>query len=399
GNTLYTEVFVPRLSEGKGAYIWVKSSPLFDSSGNMVGAIESIRDITDRKQVEQQLKFLSLYDPLTGLYNRAYFEEEMRRLESGRHNPVSIVVCDIDGLKLVNDTLGHRSGDDLLVAAAGVIKEPFREGDMVARIGGDEFAVLLPNCNRKTVEDACSRIKNAITRYNQVNSDLPLSISIGFAASGESTVRPGDLFIEADNNMYREKLHRSQSVRSAIVQTLLKALEERDFITEGHADRMQDQAVILAKSIGLPERSAADLRLLAQFHDIGKVGISDRILLKPGPLSTEEVSEMQRHCEVGHRIAHAAPDMSHIADWILKHHEWWDGNGYPMGLKGEEIPLECRILAIIDAYDAMTSDRPYRKAMSLDKAMAELVRCAGTQFDPKLVQAFVQVLEKQKKHL
>ncbi len=396
GNTLFTEVFVPSLFEGKGAYIWVKASPLYDSNGNMVGAIESIRDITDRKQFEQQLKYLSLHDPLTGMYNRTYFEEEMRRLEGGRHNPVSIIVCDIDGLKLVNDTLGHHAGDDLLVAAAGVIRESFRGGDMIARIGGDEFAILLPKSDRSVVESACSRIREAVAKYNEANPDLPLSMSIGFATGGEESPSPAELFIEADNNMYREKLHRSQSVRSAIVQTLMKAMEARDFITEGHADRLQDLVGILARNIGLPERTVADLRLLAQFHDIGKVGISDRILFKPGPLTAEEVAEMQRHCEIGHRIAQAAPDLAHIADWILKHHEWWNGNGYPIGLRGEEIPLESRILAIVDAYDAMTSDRPYRQAMSHEEAAAELEKCAGTQFDPQLVQLFLELLRKKK---
>ena len=133
-----------------------------------------------------------------------------------------------------------------------------------------------------------------------------------------------------------------------------------------------------------------DLRLLAQFHDIGKVGIPDRILLKPGPLSPEEMVEMKRHSEIGHRIANSSPDLLPVADWVLKHQEWWNGAGYPLGLAGEKIPIECRILAIADAYDAMTSDRPYRKAMSHDAAVTELRRCAGTQFDPTLVELFIQ---------
>ena len=157
--------------------------------------------------------------------------------------------------------------------------------------------------------------------------------------------------------MYRIKLHSSQSTRSAIVQTLMKALEARDYITEGHADRLQELVAIVALSLGLPERSIGDLRLLAQFHDIGKVGIPDRILFKKGSLTNQEFAEMKQHCEIGHRIALSAPDLVPIADWILKHHEWWNGKGYPLGLKGEEIPLECRILAIADAYDAMTSDQ------------------------------------------
>ena len=191
--------------------------------------------------------------------------------------------------------------------------------------------------------------------------------------------------------MYREKLHRSQSARSAIVQTVMSLLEARDFITEGHADRLQGMLTKLARAAGLPESRMIDLRLLAQFHDIGKVGIPDRILLKPGPLSPDEMTEMKRHSEIGHRIAQSSPDLLPVADWVLKHQEWWNGKGYPLGLAGERIPIECRILAIADAYDAMTSDRPYRKAMSHEAAVAELRRCAGTQFDPELVNLFIQI--------
>lgn len=348
-------------------------------------------DITERKQSEDRLKYLSLHDPLTGLFNRTYFEQEMRRYASGRYNPVGLIICDVDGLKIINDTLGHDAGDLLLIEASRVIKSSFRESDVVARIGGDEFAVLLPNSPGFVVERAHYRIKCSIDRYNELKPGIPLSISIGFASNDETMSEMSDLFKEADNNMYREKLHRSQSARSAIVQTLMKALEARDFITEGHADRLKNLVSDMAQFLGLSERSITDLRLLAQFHDIGKVGIPDRILFKADVLTQEEIVEMRRHCEIGHRIAQAAPDLIPIADWILKHHEWWNGQGYPLGLKGEEIPLACRILAIADAYDAMTSNRPYRKAMNSNHAINELLRCAGTQFDPVLVQSFLNV--------
>jgi HD-GYP domain-containing protein (c-di-GMP phosphodiesterase class II) len=192
--------------------------------------------------------------------------------------------------------------------------------------------------------------------------------------------------------MYREKLLCHQSIHSSVVQTLNKALEARDFITEGHARRIQDLVEEMAQAIGLPERTVIDLRLLAQFHDIGKVGIPDRILMKPGPLNPEEAIEMQKHCEIGYRIALAATDLVPIADWILKHHEWWNGNGYPGGLIGERIPLECRILAIADAYDVLTNDRPYRQAVSREEAIEEITRYSGIQFDPFLVKKFCELL-------
>jgi len=396
-----TEVYrrrgsVHNLEVGLKARTGLISTGLLTVEGIELGGrqcvLSSFYDLTGRKKIEEQLKYLSLHDPLTGLYNRTYFEEEMRRLERSRSGRTGIIVCDLDGLKQTNDTYGHTAGDQLLVAAAGVIRDSFRGSDVVSRIGGDEFAVLLPECDRRMLESACGRIKEAIVRYNESNLVMPLSISLGFSG-GESPMSPGDIFREADNNMYREKLHRSQSARSAVVQTLMKALEVRDFVTEGHADRLQQLVAGVAGSIGMPGEKIADLCLFAQFHDIGKVGIPDRILFKPGPLDEEEAAEMKRHCEIGHLIAVSPPDLVPVADWILKHHEWWNGEGYPLGLKGEEIPLECRILAIADAFDAMTNDRPYRKAMSQQEAVAEIKKCSGVQFDPNLVPLFIEMLQ------
>lgn len=385
------EIFSPCLYNGNGAYLWSAASPLYDSVGNVVGAIESFRDITERKEMEKKLKYLGSHDPLTKLANRTYFEEEMSRLESGEHEPVTIIVCDVDGLKLVNDTLGHKAGDNLLVAAAEVLREPFRTEGVAARVGGDEFAVLLKNTDKESADRACRQIYEA-TKERNVDAEIPLSLSVGFATRKDPLTSLTELFKEADNNMYRVKLHSSQSARSTIVTSMMKMLETRDHITEGHGERVQDLVVELARAYGLPENRMNDLRLFSQFHDIGKVGIPDKILFKPGSLnSEEEYAEMQRHCMIGYRIAQSVPDLVPIADWILKHHEWWNGKGYPLGLEGEAIPVECRILSIVDAYDAMTNDRPYRKGLTHTQAITELLKCSGTQFDPHLVSVFLRL--------
>lgn len=306
------------------------------------------------------------------------------------NTPTTLIICDIDGLKLVNDTMGHLKGDELLKNAALLIKETFTlPKSIIARIGGDEFAVLLPYMGLQQMENKCFELNEKIDVYNKTNVDFPLSISVGYAAKRDSRTSITDVFKEADNNLNREKLHHSKSNRSAVVQTLMIALEARDHIKEGHADRMQEMVVTMAKFLGLAERTIADLQIFASFHDIGKVGISDTILFKPGALNEKERKEMERHSEIGFRIAQSSPDLSIIADWILKHHEWWNGQGYPLQLKGREIPLECRILAIADAFDAMTSDRPYRKALTQEQALKELESGAGRQFDPDLVNVFI----------
>ncbi len=353
-----------------------------------------VRDTTAIRRSEEQVKFLSMHDGLTGLYNRAYFEEALLRLQARAHKGFGVFVFDVDGLKLINDTLGHRQGDELLKVVASILDSSVEQPDFTARIGGDEFAVVLFEPVKSRMEDLERLYKKAVVEYNEQNPHLPLSLSSGWAVDMDG-ISIDRVFKEADNNMYRQKMHQSQSIHGAIVQTMMKALEARDHITEGHADRLGELMERMGQKLRLPQGIIADLRLFAKFHDIGKVGIPDSILNKPGKLDADEVAVMRRHCEIGFRIARSSPDLEPIADWILKHQEHWDGNGYPLGLAGEEIPIECRVLGIIDAYDAMTSDRPYRKAMNSPDAIAEIRRCSGTQFDPELAAQFVEMIDSE----
>lgn len=353
-----------------------------------------IRDITDSKNIFEKLTYISTHDTLTDVYNRYYFESKLVELNQQDNETQCLAIFDLDGLKLINDTMGHEIGDTYLKAAAQLIVQAFPQESVVCRVGGDEFSVILLNHASDDILDCIKNLKQSITLFNQKNERIQISITYGFSFSDENKDFY-EMVREADNQMYRFKLHRRTSVKFEVVQMMKNMLEARDFITEGHVTRMEDLAVRLATAVNLPEKDIADIQLLAQFHDIGKVGIPDSILFKPSKLTQEEYEIMKRHTEIGHRIAEASNDLLPIADFILKHHEFWDGNGYPVGHKGEEIPIECRILSIVDAYDAMTNDRPYRKAMPRTDALMELKRCSGGQFDPVLVDVFIEIMSEQ----
>jgi diguanylate cyclase (GGDEF)-like protein len=360
----------------------------------------AIEDITERRKMEKALQeskerfeYRSLHDGLTGLYNRYYFSEQMVRLgkDLARSAPVSIILIDIDGLKIVNDTLGHKAGDDLLISAAKIISECFRQTDIVARIGGDEFCIILPGADRKAALTKKNRISKSIGEYNGENPSIPLNMSVGVATyqdvQGETIY---DIYQRADENMYEYKLIQGESQKSKVIDMLLSALAERDFVAQGHAERLSKMADMIADRLHLSDDERKNLILLAKVHDMGKVGIPDKILFKPRKLSEEEFEKMKEHAQIGYNLASRSKELFHIANLVLHHHEFWDGSGYTEGLKGEQIPLECRVFSIIDAYDAMTNTRPYRKGISKKRAIKELMRCSGTQFEPKLVDEFVE---------
>lgn len=352
-------------------------------------------ELAERKRAETVLQYSSEHDALTGLFNRRYLETVLVSLRQTGAKEVGVICCDLDGLKLVNDTFGHAAGDVLLQRTAARLREVLPESALIARVGGDEFVVLLTDVDEPLLQRAYKQFQEYTAVEMKSADEFPLQISVGYryrlqCESGSNEL--DQMLKEADDEMYRQKLSSTHSNRNVVVQTIMKMLEIRDYATEGHSQRMGNLAVALAERIGLANNSKNDLRLLAQFHDLGKIGIPDQILLKPGPLTAEERKEMERHSEIGHRIAMVVPEFLPVADLILKHHEWWNGTGYPLGLHGEAIPVENRILSIVDAYDAMTSDRPYRAAMTQNAAIEELRRCRGSQFDPVMVDEFIALL-------
>jgi diguanylate cyclase (GGDEF)-like protein/PAS domain S-box-containing protein len=355
--------------------------------------IAFLRDITDRKIAQEQLHFLSLHDNLTGVYNRNFLNQEMTRLDTDRQLPISIIMADLNGLKLINDTYGHLFGDKILSSASQVITGNCRQEDIVSRWGGDEFVILLP---QTSTEEALNLRKRIIDGCQDVSvEDVPVSMALGVATKNDPQQSLVDKLKEAEDSMYKQKLTESRSTKNAVLKALLKALEAKSYETEQHTRRMQQVAKQIGEKINLPDTEVNRLELLITLHDIGKINLSEEILTKDSPLTEDEWVEVKKHPEVGFRIARATEEFAHVADDILAHHECWDGKGYPQGLQGTEIPLLARITAIADAYEVMTNGRPYKKAFSPDEVSDEFQRCCGTQFDPELVKIFLTICEEK----
>jgi len=379
-----------------------------------------------RKRVEElvhRLTDAARTDPLTGLQNRRAFEETIAaEVERARRTqrPLALLVCDLDHFKLVNDRFGHPSGDAALVRVGQLLSSSRREIDPVARTGGEEFALILPETDGEGGYLVAERLRITVEEAF-ADEQVPLTMSIGVASYPSHGHEPDRLMAAADQALYAAKeLGRNRSVvfsaevsliapsaegnayperaHLATMLSLAEALDHRDAGTADHSQTVGRYSALIARELELDDARVDRLQVAGILHDIGKIGLPDAILSKSGPLSDAERAQVRRHPEIGAEILRGE-EFTDIRGWIVAHHERPDGKGYPHGMSADEIPLAARVLAVADAYEAMTSDRPYRLAIAKQSARAELLRCAGTQFDPRVVAAFLASLDHETERL
>jgi diguanylate cyclase (GGDEF)-like protein/putative nucleotidyltransferase with HDIG domain len=359
---------------------------------------------------------LALTDPLTGLGNHRHFHECLERELRYAHErrlPLTLCLIDVDDFKRINDRFGHPAGDRVLSQLAARL----RQTGEAFRLGGDEFALLLPGSDEYAALAAASSVVDRIAalKLEQIGS---VTISVGLATSPQHAEERDELIRLADSALYWAKEYGKNRVRAyrpdvielaelkrlasgpdraarfRAAASLARAVDARDVYTGSHSQRVADLAARTARRLGLADEEIELTRLAASLHDLGKLAIPEEILRKPGPLTEPERLVLERHPQIGFRMLESL-GVDPVADWVLHHHERWDGNGYPDGLPGDEIPLGARIIFVADAYDAMTSERVYRRRVAPEEAVAELERCAGSQFDPDIVAALADELALQ----
>jgi len=374
---------------------WISTTkmPLYSEKGELIGTFGISRDITEKKKAEDKIRYLSFHDTLTGLYNRAYFEEEFKRLDTERQLPITIVMGDVNGLKLMNDAYGHNKGDMLLKKISAILQESFRKEDIVSRWGGDEFITLLPKTYTKDTVNIIKRIREKCIKGSTL--DMPLSISLGVSTKRTPSEDLKKTLKDAEDKMYKNKISEGESANETLINSFKKKLRKRDLRTDKLVNKIQDYAVGIGERMNLSKLKLEELRLLMNLHNIGKLALADEILAKPGSLNKEEWKIVKKLPEVGYRIAGSSEQLKPIAEAILSHHEWYNGKGYPRGIKGEDIPILSRISFLINSFEAMTRDRPYRKKMTYNEAIGEIKKYSGVQFDPKVVNTFLEIIEEE----
>ncbi|MEO7718552.1 MAG: diguanylate cyclase [Capsulimonas sp.] len=404
--------------DGSRRWIEVNVVPYRDKTGQVVGTLATNTDISARKALESE-RDLALKDaqeradrdPLTGLLNHRTFykrfEEEANRAQRDG-SILAVVMMDVDNFKFFNDTYGHATGDDVLRHVAARFQALCRQYDCVARFGGDEFALLLPNVGTTPAVDIEARLRAGLENITHLlpggQAAVPITISVGAALLPHNAVDRSDVVRRADERLRRVKTGgaieaEADQVRASMtgrvegfsmLDALVTAVDNKDRYTRKHSEDVMWHSLMIAEELGLDEKTRHTVAVSALLHDVGKIGIPDAVLRKPGKLTDAEFETVKQHPMMGSIMVGAIAGLEDTLDAVRHHHERWDGGGYPFGLRGEETPLIARLMAVADAFSAMTTDRPYRKGMDRGKALGILSEGRGTQWDPECVDAFLR---------
>ena len=378
-----------RAKDGSLYEIEVTAS-LFDKKRGLV--LGFARDVSISKEEERKNRYLSFHDHLTGLYNRRFIEDSIERLDTERNYPFTIMMIDINSLKLTNDAFGHQLGDQVLINVAQNVKKACREDDIVGRLGGDEFIILLPRTDKGAAEKIRDRIKELVSKLEI--GPMQVSVSVGLSTKTSDTKTMPDIINEADAMMYRDKIKNAKETQNHIIRVILENINRRHDSEKIHSKRVSAYCEKLAMEMGYGKRIAEDVKKAGELHDIGKIVIPEELLNKAEPLTEDDLTLFRQHPETSYQLLKSTDEYAYLAEIILHHHERWDGSGYPKGLVGEDIPLLSRIIAVADTYEAMTGERPYSRSMVSERAAEELRGIAGSQLDPELVKVFVDKVVK-----
>lgn len=375
-----------------GSSVWVKMTviPIVIDQIKTNRHLTFIDDITDKMNYYEEIEHASNHDSLTGLHNRRYFDAKFRELEENKVYPISVIIGDVNGLKMFNETYGHLEGDKELIRIGNKINEFIKKNDQCSRIGGDEFGIILTDYKEEQLKEISMNLEEYLNNSDPYQSAHSLSISFGYSIQKNEADSLDDLFRDAEIYMYSKKYYNKLSSRSNSINLIMNTLFAKSEREKNHSERVGDICEKIAIQMGYKTEMINKIRTAGYFHDIGKIGIDESLLNKEGMLTDSEWQMMKLHSVKSARILENTIEYHDISEIVLSHHEKFDGSGYPNGLVALEIPIEARIIAVADAYDAMTRERTYREVISHKEALEEISRCSGTQFDPAIVSAFIQ---------
>ncbi len=359
----------------------------------VVGGVINFTDITERKKREEEIRYLSCHDTLTGLHNRKCFEENLIEIDTPDNLPMSVIFADINGLKMTNDIFGHAAGDALIKKSSEILVQSCRENDMIARVGGDEFIILLPKTNEEDTKKILSRINSGF--LNARVAAIKCSISLGSDTKVSAEQSLEEIMTDAENAMYKDKTMNRKSVNMEIINTIVETLHAKSIREKQHSIAVRELCGEIGSALQLADPEINKLKRAGYLHDIGKIVLDESILSRE-TLTEEEQEKMRQHPVVGYRISNLFDDTLDLAEYIYNHHERWDGKGYPRGLKGEQIPLISRVISIAETYDRVLNKGELSKVESKTVAIKVIKEGAGKQFDPEIAELFIRMMEKEK---